>query len=297
MKRLGVTAALLVLLLASATAQARHNTTLHRGDRGAAVCGLQWLLSGGKPSVYRGLRVYPAKLIPRRPARCLFGKRTARTLVRAKFLLGWPRGELKPTAGRDFREIVTGQRSRPLGYIVRATRRKAASVARRVAAREKARRAAQGTRAARMLALAARECCGFRETWGPNRGPRVDVYTAVTGTRGLAWCAAFVQWLRRQVGLPVFGFPAPAAVRSIANAAQARGLLRTTPRPGRWVLFLDRRGNDARNHMGIVERLAPGGIFTIEGNTSDGVFRRLHPYSNFRPKVYVVQPGTEGTPV
>jgi hypothetical protein len=273
-------------LLAPSDGLARHDRTLHRGNVGADVCALQWLLSGGKPSVYRGLRVYPRKLVRR--SGCQFGKRIAASVTRAKVLLGWPKGKRKPVAGRDFLAIIQGKTARPLGYIARAARVKADAVRRN---RARLAKLAANSRAGRMIALARRECCGFRETWGRNRGPRVDVYTAVTGTRGLPWCAAFLQWLRRQVGLPVFGRPAPAHVFTIVGAARSRGLLRSVPRPGRWVAFLDRLG-----HIGMVVTLQRTGFVSIEGNASDGVLARFHPYSNSRPKVYIVQPGTEGVP-
>lgn len=262
---------------------------LKYGSKGTRVCDAAWLMAGHKPSVYRGVNPVRWK-VPTGPRRyCEFGRRMKAAALATKRELGYPPSALKPIFGRDLRGILLGERKRPIGYVVRATRRKAA-LARALAKRRAAiLRVAANSRAGRMLAIARRECCGFRETWGPNRGPRVDVYTAITGTRGLPWCAAFLQYLRRSVGLPVFGFPAPAHVFTIVGAARARGLLRTLPRAGRWVAFPDRLG-----HIGIVERVVSSGFYTIEGNASDSVLRRFHPFANRRPKIFIVQPGTEG---
>lgn len=251
------------------------SAVLHKGSKGAKVCGLQWMLQGHKPSVYHGLRTYPVKRRLLKPNRCQFGKDTSRAVARAKLHLGYPKGHLKPTAGAEFVSILRGKKARPLGWVTRAAKRRAAQV--------KKRSAVPASLAARYINLA-RSKVGIRERPdGCNCGPGVDSFTAVTGTHGLAWCAAFLQYLRTKVGLRVVGFPAPAHVFTVVGWARSRGLLRTVPRPGMWVAFLDRLG-----HIGLVERVFRGGFVSIEGNASNQVLRRTH-FTSRRPIAFIDQ--------
>jgi len=105
-----------------------------------------------------------------------------------------------------------------------------------------------------------------------------------------AWCSTFVTWALKKAdaqGAQIPDFvkkaePGGAAVESYRNAYQQNGrLFRSgTPQPGDLVFF----GSGGGEHIGIVERVENGKVYTIEGNTSDQVARRSYslgdPYIN-----------------
>jgi hypothetical protein len=255
---------------------------LQLGSAGPRVAGLQWLLGGHRPSAYLGVSTYQGK-----PTGA-FDEPTAAAVVAMKKRLGFPR--LEPVAGRDLLEILTGKRARPLGYLVRATR---------LLAEEKQIAAdSEPTRCANRLIDVERSQLGVHEVpLGSNDGPQVHAYQEATGAYRAAWCASFQAWAYR---LTHVGFPSSwdgfigatrsdsAGVFAIVRNAQARGWLRAKPRPGFLVAFMDRLG-----HIGLVERVFYSGILSIEGNASDSVLRRWHPYGS-RPVVYIAIPGCDG---
>jgi hypothetical protein len=79
-----------------------------------------------------------------------------------------------------------------------------------------------------------------------------------------------------------------AGVFAIVRNAQARGWLRAIPQPGFLSAWTDRLG-----HIGLVERVSHAGYTTIEGNASDSVLERFHPFGS-RPVVFIALPGCDG---
>jgi hypothetical protein len=108
---------------------------------------------------------------------------------------------------------------------------------------------------------------------GSNDGPQIAQYrSAVAGSyAGAPWCAYFVSWAAAQAGAPTGdGGKGEGSVEGIAGWAQRTGRLTSTPQPGDLILFGTR-------HVGIVESVnADGTLTTVEGNSSDGVHRRVH---------------------
>lgn len=250
---------------------------LERGSTGKRVEGLQWLLSGKRPSVYLGVATFHHK------PNGLFGARTAAAVSEMKTRLGFPSTE--PVAGRDLLEILTGKRPRPLGYLMRATRRLAA---------EKEIDAARASTACaeRAIAIAQAEVGVHEIPDGSNDGQRVRVYQAVTGAFHAPWCASFVQWTLKQARI---AFPRTAWSSAIADDSAGvfyivgwsrdHGWLRAIPKPGYLAAFTDRLG-----HIGLVARVFFTGYLSIEGNSSNSVRQVWHPFGA-RPTVFIQVPG------
>jgi hypothetical protein len=108
---------------------------------------------------------------------------------------------------------------------------------------------------------------------GSNDGPQIAQYRSVVAGSyaGAPWCAYFVSWAAAQAGAPIGdGGKGEGSVSGIAAWAQRTGRLTSTPQPGDLILF-------GSHHVGIVESVnADGSLTTIEGNSSDGVHRRVH---------------------
>jgi hypothetical protein len=256
---------------------------LKQGATGQRVAGLQWLLSGGRPSAYGGVRT-----LSRADVDGHFGQRTADAVVEMKRRLGWPDAALKPVAGRDLFEILTGKRARPLGWINRATKR--------LAAEKEITADRASTDCARQLIATEQAEIGVHEIPdGSNDSPRIRVYQSVTGAFRAPWCASFQMWALRVARL---GFPKTAWAGAIADDsagvfyivqwARAHGWLRATPKPGYLVAFVDHLG-----HIGLVERVFYSGFNSLEGNASNQVLRRFHPFGG-RPTVFIRIPGCAG---
>ena len=91
-------------------------------------------------------------------------------------------------------------------------------------------------------------------------------------TSRVDWCACFVSWCAGQCGyLEADAFPkfsyCPAGVQWFQNAGlwQDRTF---EPRPGD-IIFYDWSGDGVSNHVGIVEKVENGVIYTVEGNCGD----------------------------
>jgi len=135
---------------------------------------------------------------------------------------------------------------------------------------------AQGTPAGQAIVNLVRGEVGQAEQPpGSNDSPRIAQYRQATAGSGVGpWCAYFVSWAAREVGVP------------IGDSGQGYGLVddvyawaeRTgkaipagsgTPQPGDLIVWDE--------HIGIVEAVRPDGtIQTIEGNSSDQVARRTY---------------------
>lgn len=126
---------------------------------------------------------------------------------------------------------------------------------------------------------------GVHEEGGDNRGPRVRAYLKNAGvSEGLAWCAAFVQYVSdvAAAGLgrtnPLDEVRDEALVQSYYDALEGSVIPLADVEPGDLVLFKF-SGSETWNHMGIVAMPPRGGgmFMSVEGNTSgegegEGVF-------------------------
>lgn len=96
------------------------------------------------------------------------------------------------------------------------------------------------------------------------------------------WCAIFVSWCAEQCGLIDSGaIPKFAGVGTGVNWFQSRGQWlpgSATPEPG-MLIFFKWYGSDSliADHVGIVERVENGRVYTIEGNSNDMVRRNSYP--------------------
>ena len=134
---------------------------------------------------------------------------------------------------------------------------------------------ANGSVGAKIVALAAREVGVAESPPGSNNAPRIAQYRSATaGAPGPGpWCAYFTSWAAREAGAPVGpnggGFGSVDALYAWAQQAGKALPKGAAPQPGDLIVWDE--------HIGIVERVGPGGqIHTIEGNSSDQVIRRPH---------------------
>ena len=96
------------------------------------------------------------------------------------------------------------------------------------------------------------------------------------------WCAIFVSWCADQCGLLDSGaLPKFSGVGTGVNWFQSRSLwLPGSAKPEAGMLiFFKWYGSDSliADHVGIVERVENGRVYTIEGNSSDTVRRNSYP--------------------
>ncbi len=100
------------------------------------------------------------------------------------------------------------------------------------------------------------------------------------------WCACFVSWCANECGYIDAGvIPKFAGCVGGSNWFKARGQWQDgsyEPRPGDLVFFdWDNKGSsgpqdDVPDHVGIVERVENGVVYTVEGNTSDSCRQRSY---------------------
>lgn len=113
---------------------------------------------------------------------------------------------------------------------------------------------------------------------GSNSGPGISEFT---DDNAEAWCADFVSWVLRAAGRPFTGGASGGwrlgwtlDVRGwFAERSAFRDRLVADPQPGDVVWF-------TFGHVGIVRRVTPLTIDTIEGNSGDAVSE--HTYSGWR---------------
>ncbi len=133
----------------------------------------------------------------------------------------------------------------------------------------------------------ARSQIGVRERSGRNDGTPQHRYS---GGRREPWCANFVAWSFRQAGKPLPGNQRSlASVQYMENQMKKAGKFhRGTPKPGD-IIFFKNRGRSDRGrgrHVGMVERVANGRVYTIEGNSGHRVRRRSYSLKNWRISGY-----------
>ena len=103
------------------------------------------------------------------------------------------------------------------------------------------------------------------------------------------WCACFVSWCADRCGYIDAGIiPKFASCSAGAQWFKARGQWQENtyvPSPGDLIFFdWDTEGtgqNGAMDHVGIVERVEGGVIYTIEGNSGDACRRRSYPVGHY----------------
>lgn len=137
------------------------------------------------------------------------------------------------------------------------------------------------------LLQTARNQIGVKEETGKNDGEPVKRYA---GNRSEPWCAHFVAWIYRNVGLPIPDDIIPtesqhnplASVTHMESVFKERGWLHEKPMPGDIVFFASRGQSDAGRgrHCGIVEMVDSKNFSTIEGNLSNAVRRKTHGLDN-----------------
>lgn len=107
------------------------------------------------------------------------------------------------------------------------------------------------------------------------------------------WCACFVSWCAGQCGLLENGvIPKFASCGAGVNWFQSRGQWlngSATPEPG-MVIFFKWYGSDSliADHVGIVERVENGRVYTIEGNSDNMVRQNSYPVGYGEIKGYGV---------
>ncbi len=115
------------------------------------------------------------------------------------------------------------------------------------------------------------------------------------------WCAIFVSWCADQCGLIDRGaVPKFSGCGTGVNWFQSRGQWlpgSATPEPG-MLVFFKWYSSDAliADHVGIVERVENGRVYTIEGNSNDMVRRNSYPVGYGEILGYGVTAVTEKTP-
>ena len=103
---------------------------------------------------------------------------------------------------------------------------------------------------------------------------------------GYAWCDVFFDWLfvhsfGVDIGREMLCQPFNSAGAGCSFSAQyykAAGRWFTSPQPGDQIFFSYSAGEIS--HTGIVERVAGGAVYTIEGNTSDRVAEKCYSLSS-----------------
>lgn len=135
----------------------------------------------------------------------------------------------------------------------------------------------------RIVDIAAKEV-GVKESGGANRGARIVEYRkAVTGpgedpNAAEPWCADFASWVMREAGVPI-GKDGKGDDYTVSLVNWAKGNSRwfargsREPQPGD-LIFFDWKHDGTVDHVGVVDHVANGKVYTIEGNSNDSVARR-----------------------
>ena len=97
------------------------------------------------------------------------------------------------------------------------------------------------------------------------------------------WCAIFVSWCADQCGYLDAGvLPKMEGVRPFIDWFRERGQWQDRdyePSPGD-IIFFDWENDGLADHVGIVEKVEDGLVYTIEGNTGDTCAERRYPVGN-----------------
>jgi hypothetical protein len=138
-----------------------------------------------------------------------------------------------------------------------------------------------------VINIAAREV-GTKEAQGNK-----TKYGRWYGLDGNPWCAMFLSWCFYQAGIPQTASTSKGFAYTPSGAAwyQRLGRWGATPKVGA-VVFFKFPPSTRINHVGLVVAVNGKVIDTIEGNTSDGVFRRRRSSGivGYGYPTYVAQP-------
>ena len=132
---------------------------------------------------------------------------------------------------------------------------------------------------------------------GMTEGGNTQQIMSITGKSGInpastPWCAAFAINLMKDHGvLDTTGLKNPNYCPEIHRWAQEKGKFgargQYTPKPGDAILF-DWGGDGTDDHIGIVEKVEGGKVYTIEGNSSDAVKRNVYDLGSTKIAGYVI---------
>ena len=121
---------------------------------------------------------------------------------------------------------------------------------------------------------------------------------ALTGKSGInpattPWCAAFAMNLIKDHGLDdLKGLSNRNYCPTIESWARGKGKYGTPgkykPKAGDAILFDWQGGKGTPDHIGIVEKVENGKVYTIEGNSSNGVRRKVYPLNSNVIDGYVI---------
>ena len=135
-----------------------------------------------------------------------------------------------------------------------------------------------------------------------ERSNRNEIHK-LTGKSGIdpsttPWCAAFAMNLIDQHKLlDLDGLSNRNYCPTIKDWAQKKKIYGTPdkykPKPGDAILFDWAGGRNDVEHIGLVEKIKNGKVYTIEGNSSDAVKRRVYDLNDPRIDGYVVTKGTK----
>lgn len=130
---------------------------------------------------------------------------------------------------------------------------------------------------------AAKSQIGVREASGNNDGIPSQRFS---GGRNQPWCADFVSWSFRQSGHPLPGNQRRLASVSYMESQmkQAGKYHQGTPKAGDIIFFQTRGTSDSGpgRHVGIVDRVENGRVYTVEGNSGNSVRERSYPLDSAR---------------
>lgn len=96
------------------------------------------------------------------------------------------------------------------------------------------------------------------------------------------WCAIFIDWLANELGYSEDIIPKTASVPAMVNWFRGKGELQTKtyePKPGE-IIFFDWNVDGHPDHVGLVEKVENGRIYTIEGNSKDECKRKEYPINS-----------------
>lgn len=267
MRKLLLLAAFLLLFLAPPVSAkpCNDNWPLHPGSCGQRVADLQWLLAGHQPNAFT--KVKPTFKWDPNGA---YGARTKSALKAYRYRIGvgnWQTDEVGPYF---FQVLKTGHR--PTAWVANAAHRLKAPD--------------PGISAeAQKIRLYEQSQIGVLESpLGSNWGHSVSIYQSATGAYHAAWCVSFQQYSFQHVGYGTFASRS-AGVFYVVEYGRQRNWLNAKAKVGSLVAFLDGQG-----HMGFVAKVTAAGFSSIEGNQSNGVHERWHPYFS-RRYVFIYLPG------
>lgn len=116
-----------------------------------------------------------------------------------------------------------------------------------------------------------------KEFLGYTEGPNNDtIFGNWYGLPNQPWCAMFVSYCADQVGISqdiIKKFASCTAGFNWFNSQGRATREHITPNVGDIIFFIWKQGEPTPDHVGIVEKVSNGRVYTIEGNRSDKVQR------------------------